>query len=158
MRKLRRLQRAVSRKVKGSSNRRKAADRVARLHMRISNIRRDTIHKMTTALTRTKSAIGIEDLNVSGMLRNRSLARAVSELGLFELRRQLEYKGVWYGCRVVVADKFFPSSKTCSSCGEINESLTLSDREWACPCGVHHDRDMNAACNLEYVATSSLET
>jgi putative transposase len=109
-------------------------------------------------LTRTKSCVGIEDLNVSGMLRNRSLARAVSELGLFELRRQLEYKGVWYGCRVVVADRFFPSSKTCSICGEINESLTLSDREWTCPCGVHHDRDMNAACNLEYVATSSLET
>lgn len=158
LRKLRRLQRAVTRKVKGSRNRRKAADRVARLHMRISNIRRDTIHKMTTALTRTKSAIGIEDLNVSGMLRNRSLARAVSELGLFELRRQLEYKGVWYGCRVVMADRFFPSSKMCHCCGKINESLTLSDREWTCPCGIRHDRDMNAACNLEYVAISSLET
>lgn len=158
LKKLRRLQRAVSRKVKGGRNRGKAADRVARLHMRISNIRKDTIHKITTRLTRTKSCVGIEDLNVSGMLKNRSLARTVSELGLFELRRQLEYKGMWYGCRVVVADRFFPSSKTCHCCGEINESLMLSDREWACPCGVHHDRDMNAAYNLEMLAVSSTES
>jgi putative transposase len=158
LRKLRRLQQDVSRKVKGSRNRRKAADRVARLHCKIGNIRRDGLHKLTTHLTRTKSVVGIEDLNVSGMLKNRRLSRAVSELGLFEFRRQLEYKAKWYNCQVVLVDRFFPSSKTCSACGEVNESLALSDREWTCSCGVIHDRDMNAARNLEWVAASSAET
>jgi putative transposase len=159
LRKLKRLQQSISRKVKGSRNQKKAADRVARLHYRIGNIRRDGLHKMTSHLTRTKSVIGIEDLNVSGMLRNRSLSRAVSELGLFELRRQLEYKAKWYNCRVVLVDRFFPSSKTCSACGEINENLVLSDREWTCSgCKTTHDRDMNAAVNLEWVAASSAET
>lgn len=157
LRKLARLQRAVSRKVKGSRNRRKAADRVGRLHRKISNIRKDTLHKMTTKLTKTKSVVGVEDLNVSGMMKNRCLARSIAELGLFELRRQLEYKSKWYDCRVVLVDRFFPSSKTCSACGLVNENLTLGDREWTCECGVTHDRDMNAACNLEYAAVSSTE-
>jgi putative transposase len=159
LRKLKRLQQSVNRKVKGSRNRRKAADRVARLHWKISNIRRDGLNKMTSHLTKTKSVVGVEDLNVSGMLKNRCLSRAVSELGLFELRRQLEYKSKWYNCRVVVVDRFFPSSKTCSACGEINESLVLSDRGWTCGgCKTTHDRDMNAARNLEWVAASSAET
>lgn len=157
LRKLKKLQQGVSRKVKGSSNRKKAVAKVARLHYRISNIRKDTLHKMTTTLAKTKRVVGIEDLNLSGMMKNRCLSRSIADLGLFELRRQLEYKGGWYGCKVVLADRFFPSSKTCSECGEINENLTLADREWTCACGVLHDRDMNAAKNLEIVAVSSTE-
>lgn len=159
LRKLRRLQRSLSRKVKGSSNRKKAAKRVAKLHWRIANVRSDTIHKITTELTRTKSVIVIEDLNVSGMLRNGRLARAISDLGLCELRRQLEYKGEWNDCLIVTADRFFPSSKTCSECGWINEGLTLGDREWVClDCGCVHDRDHNAAVNLENWGVQSLAT
>jgi putative transposase len=157
--KLRRLQRAVSRKVKGSRNRRKAADRVARLYLKVSNIRKDVLHKITTYLTKTKSAVVIEDLNVAGMLKNRCLARSIADLGFGEWRRQMQYKGDWYKCRIVVADRFFASSKTCSVCGEINENLTLADREWVCEgCGTRHDRDFNASINLEHVAASSTET
>lgn len=165
MRKLKRLQRSLSRKVKGSSNRKKTAKRVAKLHWRIANVRSDTLHKITTHLTRTKSVIVIEDLNVSGMLKNHCLARAISDLGLCELRRQLEYKGEWNDCLIVTADRFFPSSKTCSECGWVNEDLKLSDRDWVClDCGCVHDRDHNAAVNLEnwgvrsLVAASSAET
>jgi putative transposase len=153
LRKLRQLQKAISRKVKGSRNRRKAADRVARLYYRISNVRRDTLHKMTTTLAKTKRVVGIEDLNVSGMMKNRCLSRAIADLGLFECRRQLNYKGNWYSCQIVLIDRFFPSSKTCSVCGEINENLTLADREWTCEgCGTCHDRDHNASVNLENAA------
>lgn len=158
LRKLKKLQQSVSRKIKGSQNRKKAVAKVVRLHYRISNIRRDTLHKMTTTLAKTKRVVGIEDLNVSGMMKNRCLSRSIADLGLFELRRQLEYKAGWYGCKIVLVDRFFPSSKTCSVCGEINENLTLADREWTCACGVLHDRDMNAARNLEIVAVSSTET
>ena len=158
LRKLRRLQKSVSRKVKGSQNRKKATKKVARLHLRISNVRKDKLHKITTTLAKTKRVVGIEDLNVSGMMKNRCLARSIADLGLFELRRQLSYKGDWYSCKIVPVDRFFPSSKTCSVCGEINESLTLADREWTCPCGVHHDRDHNASVNLENVAASLSET
>ena len=159
LRKLKRLQQDVSRKVKGSNNRKKATRKVARLYYNISNIRKDTLHKMTTTLAKTKRVIGIEDLNVSGMIKNRCLARSIADLGLFECRRQLNYKGLWYGCRIVPVDRFFPSSKACSVCGEINESLTLADREWTCEgCGTKHDRDRNASKNLEYVAASSSET
>ena len=157
LRKLRRLQRSLSRKVKGSSNRRKAAKWVAKLHWRIANVRSDVLHKLTTHLTRTKSVIVIEDLNVSGMLKNHCLARAISDLGLCELRRQLEYKGEWNDCLIVTADRFFPSSKTCSECGWINEDLKLSDRTWVClDCGCVHDRDHNAAVNLENWGVRSL--
>jgi putative transposase len=154
LRKLQRLGREVSRKQKGSKNRKKAASRLARLYYRISNVRRDVLHKITTALAKTKRVVGIEDLNVSGMMQNRCLAQAIADLGLGEWRRQLEYKGNWYACHVVIMDRFFPSSKTCSVCGEINDSLTFADREWDCAsCGTHHDRDYNASCNLEYAAS-----
>ncbi len=157
LRKLRRLQRSLSRKVKGSNNRKKAARRVAKLHWRIANMRRDTLHKITTHLTRTKSVIVIEDLNVSGMLKNHRLARAICDLGLCELRRQLEYKGKWNDCIILTADRFFPSSKTCSECGWVNEDLKLSDREWVClDCGCVHDRDHNAAVNLENWGVNAL--
>ena len=146
---LRQLGRHVSRKVKSSKNRRKAADRLARFYQHISNARKDHLHKITTHLTKTKSAVVIEDLNVSGMMKNRCLSRAISDLGLQEFRRQLEYKGIWYGCQVIVADRFFPSSKTCSKCGQIKDDLELLDRVYSCDCGNEMDRDLNAAINLE---------
>ena len=158
LRKLRRLNKSVSRKVKGSKNRKKAVSRLARLYAHISNIRKDTLHKITTVLAKTKRIVGIEDLNVSGMMKNRCLSRSIADLGLFEWRRQLEYKGKWYSCLIRVIDRWFPSSKTCHVCGEINENLTLADREWTCPCGVVHDRDFNASKNIEYVAASLTET
>ena len=158
LRKLQKLNRSLSRKQKGSQNRKKARNKLARFYFKISNIRKDTLHKMTTVLAKTKRVIGIEDLNVSGMLKNRKLARSIADIGFFEFRRQLEYKGNWYGCQVVPVDRFFPSSKTCSVCGEINEKLTLAHREWYCEeCDTHHDRDFNASCNLEFVAVSSTE-
>lgn len=158
LRKLKRLGRSVSRKSKGGKNRNKAVKRLARLHYRISCIRKDVLHKMTTHLTKTKSVIGIEDLNVKGMMKNNSLAQAIADVGLGEWRRQLEYKGKLYDCEIVVVDRFFPSSKLCNVCGMINEKLTLADRQWVCGCGVEHDRDYNASVNLEHVATSSMET
>lgn len=155
LKKLKRLGRLVSRKEKGSRNRRKAANRLAKFHKKVSDIRKDVLNKITTQLTKTKSVVVIEDLNVSGMMKNRSLSRAISDVGFHELRRQLEYKGGWYGCQVVVADRFFPSSKTCCECGRIDTDLTLSDRVFACECGNEIDRDLNAAINLERYCTVS---
>ena len=141
--------RALSRKVKGSANRHKAAAKLARLHARIANIRRDALHKATTTIVRKFTVIGIEDLNVRGMMANRRVARAIADIGAFEFRRQLDYKAPMNGSRVVVADRWFPSSKTCSDCGHVHTGLALSDREWTCEaCGVIHDREENAAINL----------
>jgi len=146
----------LSKKQKGSKNRKKAAKRLGKVHFKIANIRKDSIHKITTYLTKTKSKVIIEDLNVSGMLKNRRLSRAIADLGLCEFRRQLEYKGKWYGCEIIVANRFFPSSKTCSCCGNIKQDLTLSDRIYECDvCGLIIDRDLNAACNLESYTASS---
>ncbi len=143
------LQRRHARKKKGSNNRRKSAQRIARLHARVANIRRHHLHDFTTMLAKTKSVIVIEDLNVRGMSRNRALSRSVLDQGWGEVRRQLEYKTKWYGSTLVVADRFFPSSKLCSECGWKNKNLTLSIRQWSCEkCGVVHDRDVNAARNL----------
>ena len=159
LRKLRKLSQSISRKVKGSQNRKKAVKRLARFHYKVSNIRKDTLHKITTILAKTKRIVGIEDLNVSGMMKNRCLAQAIQDLGLFEWRRQLEYKGRWYACLIIPVDRFYPSSKTCHVCGEINENLTLADREWYCAgCRTHHDRDYNASKNIKYVAASLSET
>jgi putative transposase len=147
---LRRAQQSHSRKRKGSNNRRKSAQRLARMHARIANIRRDAIHHFTTPLAKTKSVIVVEDLNVRGMARHRNLARSVLDQGWSEARRQLEYKTLWHGSKLVVADRFFPSSKLCSNCGRKTSSLPLSVREWTCDgCGMQHDRDENAAKNLE---------
>ncbi len=149
LRKIKRLQKSVSRKVKRSANRRKAVKRLARAHQRVANIRRDALHQATTTLAKTKSVIVIEDLNVSGMLKNHKLARAISDVGMGEFRRQLEYKATWYGSRVVVADRFLPSSKRHFKCGYVCADLKLSEREWLCPkCGEMVDRDFNAALNL----------
>lgn len=156
LKRLQRLSRSLSRKQNGSANRRKAKVKLARLHARISNIRQDAMHKLTTDLTRRFHTIGIEDLNVRGMVQNRHLSRAVSDMGFFEFRRQLEYKAAMRGGLVVVADHFYASSKTCSGCGHKLETLPLSVREWLCPaCGSVHNRDLNAAINLKNMAVSS---
>jgi putative transposase len=153
---LKRLSRSLSRKQKGSANRKKARARLAKLHARIANIRADALHKLTTDLTRRFHTIGIEDLNVRGMAKNRHLARSIMDMGFYEFRRQLEYKAAMRGGVVVVADRFFASSKTCSACGHKLDDLPLSVRQWKCPeCGVVHDRDVNAAINLKKVAESS---
>jgi putative transposase len=153
---LRRLSKSLSRKQKGSANRAKAKAKLAKLHARIAAIRQDALHKLTTDLTRRFHTIAIEDLNVRGMMSNRHLARSIADMSFFEFRRQLEYKAAMRGGRVVVADRFFASSKTCSACGHTLETLPLSVREWTCPaCGVIHDRDVNAAINLKNMAVSS---
>jgi putative transposase len=156
---LRRRSRAHSRKVKGSANRRKSAARLARLHARIANVRKDALHKAATQIVEQFDVIGIEDLNVRGMMANGKLSRAVADVGMFEFRRQIEYKAAMQGVRIVVAGRWYPSSKTCSDCGCIHTSLTLSDRKWVCDdCGVVHDRDHNAAINLMNMAGSSSVT
>ena len=153
---LKRLSRSLSRKVRGSANRHKAKQKLAKLHARIANIRQDNLHQLTTDLTRRFHTIGIEDLNVSGMVKNRHLSRAISDMGFFEFRRQLEYKAAMRGSVVVVADRFFASSKTCSACGEKIDKLPLSVRQWECPCcGESHDRDVNAAINLANYASAA---
>lgn len=144
-----RANRKLARSAKDSANRAKARRRVARLHLRVADRRRDFLHKTTTRLARTKSAMAVETLNVRGMVKNRRLARAISDAGFGEFVRQLGYKAGWYGSRIWKADRWFPSSKTCGNCGRINRALVLADRTWACPgCGALHDRDHNAAGNL----------
>jgi putative transposase len=147
--KLRRAQQSLSRKQKGSKNRDKARLRVAKIHARIADRRRDQLHKLTTRLIRENQAIAIEDLNVSGMVKNRSLSRAISGTGWYELRRQLTYKCEWYGRDLQVVSRWLPSTKRCSACGQINNALALKDREWTCECGATHDRDVNAAINIK---------
>lgn len=153
---LQRSSRSLSRKQKGSANRAKARKKLSRLHARIANIRNDASHQLTTNLTRRFHTIGIEDLNVRGMMANRHLARSIADMSFFEIRRQLEYKADMRGGAVVAADRWFASSKTCSCCGHKLDALPLSMRNWTCPvCGTDHDRDMNAAINLRNYAVSS---
>lgn len=150
------LQKSVSRKRKGSSNRKKAVLRLSRQHYRVSNIRKDALHKASDAITKRCSLIGIEDLHIEGLLKNRSLSGALADAGLSELLRQIEYKAAWRGATVVKADKFYPSSKTCSGCGSVKTDLALSDRTYRCDqCGLEMDRDLNAAINLKQYAVGS---
>jgi len=157
LKKLARLQKKQSKQVKGSNNRRKTITKVQRLHYRVSCIRNDAIHQMTTAVAKTKPRlVVIEDLAVKNMMRNRRLARSLSDAAFAETRRQLEYKGKWRGFETMVADRWFASSKTCSGCGHIKVDLKLSDRTFVCPmCGLVIDRDWNAAINLEKYPTVS---
>ena len=158
IRKLRRSSRRLSRKQKGSRNRGKAKHRLAKLHARIVHVRRDSLHKLTTDLTRRFATVVIEDLNVKGMMANRKLARAVADVGMYEFRRQLSYKAEMRGVRVVVADRFFPSSQLCSTpgCEGRAVGLGLAVRSWTCSrCNTTHDRDLNAAKNLERYSTVS---
>lgn len=143
-------QRRLSRKQKTSKNRRKAKLAFALAWERLTNIRKDFIHKSTTQLVcdNQVDTVVIEDLNVEGMKRNHKLARSISNAVLSEIHRQLRYKAEWSGRNIVQIDRWFPSSRLCSDCGQINEDLTLSDREWICSCGEEHDRDMNAAINI----------
>ena len=161
--KLRRVQKALSRKQKGSNNRRKARLEVARVHGQIADARKDFLHKLTTQLVRENQTIVVEDLAIKNMVKNHKLAQSISDASwgaslageaspantACELIRQLDYKCQWYGRTLVKIDRWFPSSKRCGHCGHIVESLPLSIREWDCPnCGTHHDRDINAAQNI----------
>lgn len=139
-----------------SSNCKKSSASLARLHTRIANIRADFIHKLTTRLCRESQTVVIEDLHVKGMLANDKLARAISDAGFGMFRSQMQYKAQRYSTRLVIADRWYPSSRLCSVCDWKNEALTLKDREWTCPqCGTHHDRDLNAAQNLKRLATAT---
>jgi putative transposase len=148
LKKLARLQRDASRKVYGSHNYKKASLKVARLHRQVANIRKDYLHKLTTLLAKNHGKIAIEDLNVSGMLKNHKLARAIADCGFYEFRRQLEYKCQRYGSEVVIVDRFYPSSQLCSNCGH-QQKMPLQERVYNCAsCGISLDRDLNAAINL----------
>ena len=138
-------------------NAKKVRAELSRLHARIANIRQDALHKLTSYLTRRFHTIAIEDLNVRGMLKNPRLARAIADMSFFEFRRQLEYKAERRGGMVVIADRWFPSSKTCSDCGTIQDKMPLAVRQWTCPdCGTIHDRDVNAARNLLALGVAAL--
>jgi putative transposase len=149
LRNLKKAQKALSRKKKGSANRAKAALSVVRIHNKVANIRRDFLHKCSTKIIRENQTVVVENLAVVNMVKNRSLAKSIYDMGWSEFVRQLKYKADWYGREFVQIGRFYPSSKLCSGCGHKLKELLLSTREWACPeCGEVHDRDHNAAKNI----------
>ncbi|QIZ00846.2 RNA-guided endonuclease InsQ/TnpB family protein [Streptomyces sp. S1D4-11] len=145
---LAKAQRRLAKKEKGSANGVKARCKVARIHARIADRRRDTLHQITTRLVRENQTLVIEDLTVRNMVKNRKLARAISDAAWSEFRSMLEYKAQWYGREVIAVDRWFPSSKLCSTCGTLQDKMPLNVRTWTCDCGATHDRDVNAANNL----------
>ncbi|GAA4192329.1 RNA-guided endonuclease TnpB family protein [Microbispora amethystogenes] len=147
-RRLAKAQRSLAREAVGSANRAKARLKVARVYARIADRRRDFLHKPTTSLVRETQAVVIEDLAVRNMVKNHSLARAISDASWRELRSMLAYKTAWYGRELVVIDRWFPSSRLCSACGTLAEAMPLNVRTWECACGAVHDRDANAARNI----------
>ncbi|MDF2705994.1 MAG: family element transposase accessory protein TnpB [Nonomuraea muscovyensis] len=147
-RRLAKAQRALARKEKGSNSRARARLRVAKVYARIADRRRDHLHKVTTRLVRENQVIAVEDLTVRNLVRNHSLARAISDAAWREFRSMLEYKACWYGRTLVVVDRWFPSSKLCSACGALQDRMPLNVRTWECACGAVHDRDVNAARNV----------
>ena len=158
-RKLNRQHKSLDRKKKGSKNRRKSVRQLQKTYVRVTNIRQDNLHKATSWLAKNKQTICLEDLNVLGMMKNHYLAKSIFDVGLGEFKRQMKYKSEWYGSELVFADRWFPSSKTCSKCGHVRDELKLSERTFHCPkCGNSIDRDLNASLNLEMVAVSSTET
>ncbi len=164
LKKIKRLQQAVSRTVKGSQNRKKAARKLGAEYRKVANQRANTLHRFTSRLAKTKAVVVIEDLNVSGMLKHHHLAQAIAAAGFQEFRQQLEYKARWYGCRVIAADRWFASTRTCSCCGWVEENMTLADRTFVCrnpdrpDCGLVMDRDLNAATHREKLADSSADS
>ena len=157
-RKLKKAQRELSRKTKGSNRRAKAKIKVARIHARVANRRLDALHKLTTRLAKGYSDVSIEDLNVSGMVKNHRLAKHIADAAFGEFRRQLEYKTARAGARLHVVDRWYRSSKTCSGCGGVKAKLSLAERTYRCDsCGLVLDRDLNAAINIQ-VAGSAPET
>ncbi|AHJ29577.1 IS607 family transposase [Nodularia spumigena] len=152
LRKLKRLSRKLARKIKGSNNRYKAKITLARHHAKIANLRKNTLHKITTYLCKNHAKIVVENLNVSGMLSNHKLAQVIADCGFYEFKRQLEYKAKKFGCEIIIADRWFPSTKTCSNCGHIQD-MPLSERVYNCQnCGHSMDRDLNAAIVLSRLA------
>jgi len=146
---LKRAQKNLARKQKGSKNREKARIKVAKVHLKISDSRKDFLHKLTTNLVRENQTIAVESLAVKNLVKNRQLALAISDSGWSELVRQLDYKCLWYGRKLVKIDQWFPSSKRCSNCGHIVDKMPLNIRDWQCPnCGINHDRDVNAGKNI----------
>ncbi|MER6083950.1 RNA-guided endonuclease TnpB family protein [Streptomyces sp. NPDC001833] len=145
---LAKAQREHARKEKGSANREKARRKVARIHARIADRRRDNLHKLSTRIVRENQTIVIEDLSVRNLLKNGTLARAIGDAAWNEFRGMLEYKAAWYGRDVIAVDRWFPSSKLCSNCGALRDKMPLHIRTWTCECGITHDRDENAAKNL----------
>jgi putative transposase len=159
LKKLQKLNRQQSRKQLKSNNRKKANLALARCYRKMKNIRKDFLNKLTTKLAKTKSVIAIEDLNVQGMVRNKHLSRSIADVGWSDFRRQLEYKTSWYGSRLIIIPRFYPSSKTCHVCGEVNNALTLNDRTWVClNCGTIHDRDENASDTIRDYGLNILAT
>jgi putative transposase len=155
LKRLRRLSRVHSRRHRGSENRKKSSHRLAKLHWRIKCQRHDWLHKLTSKLVSRAKILVIEDLSVKNMMANHKLARAISDEGWYEFRRQLGYKAMIYGAEVVVSPKFYPSSKTCSNCGHVKASLSLSERTYTCSeCGFSLDRDLNSARNLSRLGLS----
>ena len=147
--KLAQAQRRLSRKKKGSRRRARQRARVAGVHEKIANQRKDALHKATTEAVRESQAIAVEDLDVKGMEQNRRLAKSVADASMSEMARQLEYKCSWYGRKFVKVSRFYPSSRTCSVCGQVNQAVVLGVEAWTCPaCGCRHDRDLNAALNI----------
>lgn len=150
--KLKRLSRVLARKIKGSENRYKAKIQLAKHHAKVANLRKNTLHKITTYLCKNHAKIVVENLNVSGMLANHKLAQVIADCGFHEFKRQLEYKAKKFGCEIIVADRWFPSSKTCSNCGHIQD-MPLKERTYNCgSCGHSMDRDLNAAIMLSRLA------
>lgn len=148
--KIKRLQKQLSKKQKGSNNRNKARIKLAKTYKKINDKKQYYLHKVSNALIDENQVICMEDLNVKGMLHNHCLAEAIQEMNFGEFRRMLEYKAKWYNRKIVYVNRFYPSSKTCNHCGYINKNLKLSDRQWVCPeCGSVIDRDYNAACNIK---------
>ena len=154
--KLAKLQRVMSKKVKGSNNRNKARIKVAKLHVKIADSRKDYLHKLSTRLIRENQSIVTEDLNIAGMIRNHKLAKSIADASWSEFVRQLEYKAEWYGRTIVKCSPWYPSSQICSSCGAITGKKALNIRKWTCACGATHDRDINAAINIKTAGLAEL--